>query len=95
MGDEISLQGADGRDRGFCATVGQMTEEMIKQYLENHFEPSANDDFKMEPDESADASFRRRVSGLSVRNTNPPALAGGCLVTRTNPDRSAWSSRLT
>ena len=27
-----------------------------------------------------DASFRRRVSGLSVRNTNPPALAGGCLV---------------
>jgi len=25
-----------------------------------------------------DASFRRRVSGLSVRDTNPPALAGGC-----------------
>ena len=23
----------------FCATVGQMTEEMIKQYLEHHFEP--------------------------------------------------------
>ena len=29
-----------------------------------------------------DASFRRRVSGLSVRNSNPPALAGGCLVQR-------------
>ena len=33
----------------FCATVGQMTEEMIKQYLEHHFEPRPNDDFKMEP----------------------------------------------
>jgi putative transposase len=32
----------------FCATVGQMTEEMIKQYLENHFEPNPNDNFKME-----------------------------------------------
>jgi len=27
-----------------------MTEEMIKQYLENHFERKLNDDFKMEPD---------------------------------------------
>ena len=34
----------------FCATVGQMTEEMIKQYLEHHFEPRPNDEFKMEPD---------------------------------------------
>ena len=34
----------------FCATVGQMTEEMIKQYLEHHFKPNLNDDFKMEPD---------------------------------------------
>ena len=24
----------------FCATVGQVTEEMIKQYLEHHFEPN-------------------------------------------------------
>ena len=30
----------------FCATVGQMTEEMIKQYLEHHFEPNPNDEFK-------------------------------------------------
>ena len=30
--------------------MGQMTEEMIKQYLEHHFEPRPNDDFKMEPD---------------------------------------------
>jgi len=27
-----------------------MTEEMIKQYLEHHFEPTPNDDFKMEPE---------------------------------------------
>ena len=34
----------------FCATVGQMTEEMIKEYLEHHFEPNPSDNFKMEPD---------------------------------------------
>jgi putative transposase len=34
----------------FCATVGQMTEEMIKEYLEHHFEPSIDDHFRMEPD---------------------------------------------
>jgi putative transposase len=27
-----------------------MTEEMIKQYLEHHFEPNPNDNFRMEPD---------------------------------------------
>ena len=27
--------------------VGQMTEEMIQQYLEHHFEPNLNDGFKM------------------------------------------------
>jgi len=27
-----------------------MTEEMIKQYLEHHFEPMPNDDFRMEPE---------------------------------------------
>ena len=32
----------------FCATVGQMTQEMIKQYLEHHFEPNPDDGFKME-----------------------------------------------
>jgi putative transposase len=34
----------------FCATVGQMTEEMIKDYLEHHFEPKVDDNFRMEPD---------------------------------------------
>ena len=34
----------------FCATVGDLTEDMIKQYLEHHFEPKPNDNFKMEPD---------------------------------------------
>jgi len=36
--------------RYFCATVGQMTEETIKLYLERHFEPNQNDNFKMEPE---------------------------------------------
>ena len=55
-----------------------MTEEMIKDYFEHHFKPNPNDNFKMGPDE--DASFSRRVPGLSVRYSNPPALVGGCLV---------------
>ena len=38
--------------RRFCATVGQMTEEMIKQYLEHHFESNPNDNFKMEPEKT-------------------------------------------
>ena len=33
----------------FCATVGQMTEEMIKSYLEHHFEPNQHDNFNVEP----------------------------------------------
>ena len=33
----------------FCATVGQMTEEMVKEYLEHHFEPNPDDKFKLEP----------------------------------------------
>ena len=32
----------------FCVTVGQVTEEMIKNYLEHHFEVSPNDNFKTE-----------------------------------------------
>ncbi len=36
--------------RGYFCTVGQMTEAMIKEYLEHHFEPNLNDEFKMEPD---------------------------------------------
>ena len=33
----------------FCATVGEMTEEMIKNYLEHHFESAPEKDFKVEP----------------------------------------------
>jgi putative transposase len=33
----------------FCATVGEMTEEMIKGYLEHHFEPDPASEFKVEP----------------------------------------------
>ena len=33
----------------FCATVGEMTEAMIKDYLEHHFEPDSASEFKIEP----------------------------------------------
>ncbi|ERT13597.1 IS200/IS605 family transposase [Photorhabdus temperata] len=32
----------------FCATVGQLTEEMIKAYLAHHFEPNPDDNFRMD-----------------------------------------------
>jgi len=32
----------------FCVTVGKMTEEMITNYLEHHFEANPNDNFKTE-----------------------------------------------
>ncbi|QXF33315.1 IS200/IS605 family transposase [Photorhabdus luminescens] len=32
----------------FCATVGQLTEEMIKAYLEHHFEPNPDDNFRID-----------------------------------------------
>ena len=32
----------------FCATSGQVTDEMIQAYLEHHFEPSKDDNFKTE-----------------------------------------------
>ena len=33
----------------FCATVGEMTEAMIAEYLEQHFEPDPAPEFKVEP----------------------------------------------
>ena len=32
----------------FCATSGQVTDEMIRAYLKHHFEPSKDDNFKTE-----------------------------------------------
>ncbi len=32
----------------FCATVGQVTDEMIQEYLAHHVEPRPNDNFKMD-----------------------------------------------
>ncbi len=32
----------------FCSTVGEITEENIKQYLERHFEPQPSKDFNVE-----------------------------------------------
>lgn len=36
----------------FCVSVGQMTEDMIKNYLEHHFEANPSDNFKTEDGES-------------------------------------------
>ena len=33
----------------FCVTVGDMTEEMIQEYLDHHFEPDPARDFRVEP----------------------------------------------
>jgi putative transposase len=32
----------------FCASSGQVTDEMIQSYLEHHFEPKKDDDFRTE-----------------------------------------------
>lgn len=32
----------------FCVTSGEVTQEMIENYLEHHFEPNKNDNFRME-----------------------------------------------
>ena len=32
----------------FCVTAGELTEEMIKDYLEHHFEPRIDDNFRTE-----------------------------------------------
>ena len=32
----------------FCVTVGQVTDNMIQEYLEHHFEPNTTDNFQME-----------------------------------------------
>ena len=32
----------------FCATVGQMTDEMVQEYLAHHFEPDRPDNFRTE-----------------------------------------------
>lgn len=32
----------------FCATVGELTEDMIEPYLEHHFEPDPGSNFKVE-----------------------------------------------
>lgn len=32
----------------FCATAGNVTDDMIKTYLEHHFEPNEDDNFKTE-----------------------------------------------
>ena len=51
LGQKKNYGGMSFWARGyFCATVGQMTDGMIQNYLEHHFQPNLNDNFKMEPD---------------------------------------------
>jgi putative transposase len=33
----------------FCVTAGELTKEMIKEYLAYHFERDPNDGFEVEP----------------------------------------------
>ena len=37
-----------GHEDFFCASSGNVTDEMIKTYLDHHFEPKKDDDFKTE-----------------------------------------------
>lgn len=40
---------ADGGNSYFCVTAGEMTKEMIQEYLSHHFEPKPSDGFDVEP----------------------------------------------
>ena len=51
-----------------------LTGEVVVRLPEHRFEPNANDNFKMERELSEVASFRRRVSGLSVLITQTHRL---------------------
>ena len=62
----------------FCVTSGELTDEMIKNYLEHHFESIGDDNFRTE----TWTGLMTRIRTL-VHYTNPPALAGGCLVSDT------------
>jgi putative transposase len=37
-----------GREDIFCVTAGELTKEMIQEYLEHHFERKPNDNFDVE-----------------------------------------------
>ena len=42
----ITVLGSTGLED--CVTAGQVTNEMIQNYLKHHFEPTLNDNFKTE-----------------------------------------------
>jgi len=56
----------------FCVAAGELTEEMINDYLEHHFESRV-----IIISEQKDRRAYRPVTGLSDRKASPPALAGG------------------
>lgn len=62
--------------RGYCcATVGEIREELIKEYLEHHVEPDPAKDFQVEPEtrRSVDADPDFQSVTLTHRLS-----AGGC-----------------
>ncbi len=60
----------------FCVTGGEISEEMIKDYLEHHFEPSPDDHFRTE---RSPRVLEPYPDFQSLRLTHQ-LLAGGCLV---------------
>src|SRR4029434_1288511 len=60
----------------FCATVGQMTEEMVQEYLAHHFEPDRPDNFRTECSRRVFDSYH----DLQSLSLTLQLSAGGCLV---------------
>jgi len=54
----------------FCVTSGEVTEEMIQNYLDHHFELSGADNFRTEDQ----TGLATRILTLVIVS-NPPALA--------------------
>ena len=58
----------------FCVTAGELTKEMINEYLSHHFEETDNPNFEIEW-----STGLAGISGLSVPLFNPPSLDGELL----------------
>lgn len=65
-----------GRQGRGCLCV--MAEKMIKQYLEHHFEPNQDDDFRWSRASGTRREVDAWVGTFSARGLNSPALADGC-----------------
>ena len=45
---DVALKTRELIRQTFCVTSGEVTEEMIRNYLEHHFEPKTDDNFRTE-----------------------------------------------